>query len=175
MNINGSISMLILMPVFGINQGAQPILGFNYGAKKFKRVLRAYTGAVTAATIVCTLGFILAQIFPVPLVKLFAPDGSPALLNFAPRAMRTMLLMLPLNGFTVVSSNFFVVTGRPKTSIILSMLRQCIALIPCIFIFGRIWGLWGAIAATPVADGIAFLLTGTMILFELKKLKAQEG
>jgi Na+-driven multidrug efflux pump len=51
------------------------------------------------------------------------------------------------------------------------MLRQCIALIPCIFIFGRIWGLWGAIAATPVADGIAFLLTGTMILFELKKLR----
>jgi Na+-driven multidrug efflux pump len=171
MNICGSINMLILMPIFGINQGAQPILGFNYGAKKYQRVLRAYTGAATAATVVCIAGFILAEIFPVALVKLFAPAGSPALLGFAPRAMRTMLLMLPLNGFTVVSSNFFVVTGRPKTSIVLSMLRQCIALIPCIFIFGRIWGLWGAIAATPVADGIAFLLTGTMILFELKKLR----
>ncbi|GHV72938.1 MATE family efflux transporter [Spirochaetia bacterium] len=172
MNISGSINMLILMPIFGINQGAQPILGYNYGAKKYRRVLRAYTGAAAAATIVCTLGFILAEIFPVALVKLFAPNGSPALLGFAPRAMRMMMLMLPLNGFTVVSSNFFVVTGRPKTSIVLSMLRQCIALIPCIFIFGKIWGLWGAIAATPVADGIAFLLTGIMILFELKKLRA---
>jgi Na+-driven multidrug efflux pump len=87
--------------------------------------------------------------------------------------MRIMMLMLPLNGFQVVSSNFFVVTGRPKTSIVLSMLRQCIALIPCIFIFGKVWGLWGAITATPVADGVAFLCTGTMILFELKKLRAQ--
>jgi Na+-driven multidrug efflux pump len=173
MNIVTSISMLILMPIFGINQGAQPILGFNYGAKKFHRVLRTYLGALAAATAVCTTGFILTQLFPVQIVKLFAPDGSAALLSFAPRAMRIMMLMFPFAGFQIVSSNFFVVTGRPKTSIVLSMLRQCIALIPCIFIFGRIWGLWGAIAATPVADGIAFLCTGIMIVFELKKLRVQ--
>jgi putative MATE family efflux protein len=173
MNINGSIGMLILMPVFGINQGAQPILGYNYGAKKFHRVQKTYLGALAAATAVCPAGFIMTQLFPVQIVKLFAPEGSPALLSFAPRAMRIMMLMLPLNGFQVVSSNFFVVTGRPKTSIVLSMLRQCIALLPCIFIFGKVWGLWGAIAAMPVADGLAFLFTGTMILFELKKLRAQ--
>jgi len=81
-----------------------------------------------------------------------------------------MMLLIPLAGFQIVSTNFFVVTGRPKTSIFLSLLRQCIALIPCIIIFGKFWGLWGVVAAAPVADGFAFIVTGLMILFELRKL-----
>jgi len=170
MNITGAVLMLILMPVFGINQGAQPILGFNYGAKKYRRVLRAYLGAIAAATAICLAGFTVAQLFSVQLVRLFAPDGSAALMEFAPWTMRVMMLLLPLAGFQIVSTNLFVVTGRPKISIFLSMLRQCIALIPCILIFGKFWGLWGVIAATPVADGFAFLVTGTLIFFELRKL-----
>jgi len=173
MNINGSILMLILMPIFGINQGAQPILGYNYGAKQFGRVLRAYLGAVAAATVICVFGFAVVQLFAPNLVRLFAPKGSDALMSFAPRAMRTMMIFMPLAGFMIVSTNFFVVTGRPKTSIFLSMLRQCIALIPCILIFGKFWGLWGVVAATPVADAFSFLLTGTLIFFELKKLRRQ--
>ncbi|GMO40808.1 MAG: MATE family efflux transporter [Treponemataceae bacterium] len=172
LNINMSVIMLILMPVFGINQGSQPILGYNYGAKKFNRVLRAYLLAIGAATIICVLGFAIAELFPLALVKIFAPNGSAALLRFAPWAMRVQLLLLPLNGFQIVSSNFFVVTGRPKTSIFLTTLRQFIALIPCLLIFGKIWGLWGVIAAQPVADGFSFLLTLVMISIELKKLRA---
>jgi len=173
MNIFGAILMLILMPVFGINQGAQPILGFNYGAKKYDRVLRAYLGAIAAATSICIVGFVIVQLFPVQLVRLFTPFASDTLMTFAPRAMRTMMLLMPLAGFQIVSTNLFVVTGRPKISIFLSMLRQCIALIPCILIFGRIWGLWGVIAAGPVADGFSFIVTGILILMELKKLRRQ--
>jgi Na+-driven multidrug efflux pump len=158
--------------VFGLNQGAQPILGFNYGAKKFQRVLRTYLLAVAGATCICILGFALTQLFPNALVRIFAPEGSAALLSFAPWAMRVQLMLLPINGFQIVSTNMFVVTGRPKISIFLSMLRQCIALIPCILIFGRLWGLWGITAAAPVADGVTFICTATMIAFELKKLKA---
>jgi Na+-driven multidrug efflux pump len=66
----------------------------------------------------------------------------------------------------------FAVTGRPKVSIVLNMLRQCIVLIPCLLIFGRLWGLWGIVAAAPVADGFSFLFTGIMIIFELRKLRA---
>jgi Na+-driven multidrug efflux pump len=175
LNINMSVIMLILMPIFGINQGSQPILGYNYGAKKFNRVLRAYLLAMGAATAMCVLGFAIAEIFPLALVKIFAPDGSDALLRFAPWAMRVQLLLLPLNGFQIVSSNFFVVTGRPKTSIFLTTLRQFIALIPCLLIFGRIWGLWGVIAAQPVADGFSFLLTLVMVSIELKKLRGLSG
>lgn len=170
MNIIGSITMLILMPIFGINQGAQPILGYNYGAKQFNRVLRAYLGAVSAATVICVFGFTVAQLFTVQLIRIFVPDGSPELMYFAVRAMRVVMIMLPLAGFQIVSTNLFVVTGRPKISIFLSMLRQCIALIPCILIFGKIWGLWGVVRAAPVSDCFSFLLTGTLIFFEIKKL-----
>ena len=171
MNIVNSIVMVFLMPVFGINQGAQPILGFNYGARKFNRVLKAYLRAITAATCVCIAGFILVQSFPLALIKVFVPEGSAGLYSFAPWAMRVNLLLLPLVGFQIVSANLFVVTGRPKISILLNMLRQCIILIPCLVIFGKVWGLWGIVAAGPVSDGFAFLFTGTMIIFELRKLR----
>ncbi|MDR2471382.1 MAG: MATE family efflux transporter [Treponema sp.] len=171
LNINMSIVMLILMPVFGINQGAQPILGYNYGAKQFGRVRRAFLLAITGATGICLLGFILTELFPGFLVRLFTPEGNPLMLDFSARAMRIIMIALPVNGFTIVATNFFVVTGRPRTSIFLSMLRQFIALIPCLIIFGRIRGLWGVVAATPVADSFAFVCTGIMILFELRKLK----
>jgi len=174
MNIAGAILMLILMPIFGINQGAQPILGYNYGAKMYRRVLRAYLGAIAAATAICIIGFTVIQLFSVQLVKGFTSNGSDAIMDFAPRAMRIMMLLLPVAGFQIVSTNMFVVTGRPKISIFLSMLRQCIALIPCILIFGRVWGLWGVIAATPVADGFAFIITAILISFELKKLRSSD-
>ena len=173
MNIINSVSMLILMPVFGINQGAQPILGYNYGAKKYDRVLKAYLRAITAATCVTTAGFIVAQSFPLALIRIFVPEGSAALLSFAPWAMRVNLMIFPLVGFQIVSANMFAVTGRPKVSILLNMLRQCIVLIPCLVIFGKIWGLWGIVAAGPVSDGFAFFFTGTMIIFELRTLMKQ--
>jgi putative MATE family efflux protein len=171
LNIVQSINMMILMPIFGINQGVQPILGYNYGAKQFPRVFRAYTLAVIAATVICAFGFALTQIFPCQLIGLFTPDGSDVLFNFAPWALRVMTALLLIDGFQIVSSNFFVVTGRPRTSIMLSMLRQCLALIPCMLIFGRIGGLWGVTAAAPVADGFSFIITTVLIAFELKKLK----
>ena len=174
MSIINVISMLIIMPVFGITQGAQPILGYNYGAKKFDRVLKTYIRAVTAATCVCIAGFIVVQSFPLALVRLFVPGGSEALYYFTPRAMRAIMLLLPLAGFQIVSAHMFAVTGRPKVAIVLNMLRQCIVLIPCLLIFGRIWGLMGIVAATPVADGFSFLFTGIMITRELRKLRSME-
>jgi putative MATE family efflux protein len=172
MNIVNSISMMILMPIFGINQGAQPILGYNYGAKQFGRVLRAYLLAIGAATAICTTGFILIELFPHALVRFFAPAGSPQLLEFSPWAMRVVQILLPFTGFQIVSANVFAVTGRPKISIFLSMLRQCIFLIPCILLFGYLWGLRGVVVAAPVADGFSLLLTAAMIFFELRKLRA---
>jgi putative MATE family efflux protein len=173
MNIVGSISMLILMPVFGINQGAQPILGYNYGAKKFDRVIKTYLGAAGAATAICTAGFIVVELLPEMLVRVFAPEGSGPLLSFTPWAMRVVMILLPLNGFQIISANVFVVTGRPKMSIILSMLRQCIVLIPCMLLFGWFWGLPGVVFSAPVADGFSLILTSWMIIRELRKLRAK--
>jgi putative MATE family efflux protein len=174
MNIVGAAALLILMPVFGINQGAQPVLGFNYGAKKFARVKRAFAIASLAATAVCSAGFLACQIFPAAIVRLFAPDGSAELIRFSVFAMHIQMLILPLNGFQIVSTNMFAVTGRPRISILFSMLRQVILLIPCMFIFGRIWGLWGVAWAAPVADLCTVTLTAVMVRMEMRELKKQE-
>jgi putative MATE family efflux protein len=172
LNIINSVLMLILMPIFGINQGAQPILGYNYGAAKYQRVLKALTQAILASTVICTIGFIAAQLFSAELIRFFNPQGSEALFRFAPWAMKVITIFLPLTGFQIVSANMFVVTGRPKTAIILSMLRQVIILIPCIILFGRFWGLWGIVYAGPTADVISIIITGIMIIIEIKKLRS---
>jgi Na+-driven multidrug efflux pump len=172
MSIQGTFIMLVIMPIFGINQGAQPILGFNYGARKFDRVFKTYLSAAAIASLWAALGFCMTQTLSTQLSRFFAPDGSDILIGLASRAMRITTILMPLVGFQIVSTNFFVVTGRPKMSIILSLLRQCIVLVPCLLLFSRIWGLWGAIAAMPVADAVAILFTGIMISFELKKLRS---
>ena len=173
LNIAGSCMMLFMMPIFGIGQGAQPIIGYNYGAKKFDRVIQAYKTAITIATMISTVGFLIVQLLPHFLVSIFAPRGSPEMLYFAPRVMRTQTIFLMFTGFQVLSSQFFVVTGRPKMSIFLSLLRQCLALIPCILIFGRIWGLYGVIAAAPTADGFSLCIVSTMIFLEMRKLQVK--
>jgi Na+-driven multidrug efflux pump len=174
MNIVGSVAMLILMPVFGINQGAQPVLGFNYGAKNFLRVKRAYLIAVASATAICTAGFLACQIFPAGIIRIFAPDGSAGLMRFSVFAMHVQMLILPLNGFQIVSTNMFAVTGRPKISILFSMLRQVIILIPCMLIFGKIWGLWGVAWAAPVADLCTVILTLVMVAIEMRELREKQ-
>jgi putative MATE family efflux protein len=166
-----AISMLIHMPMFGINQGAQPILGYNYGAKKFARVLNTYSRAIIAATFICLGGFIAVQMFPHFLVRLFVPNGSAALYTFTPQALRIVFITLPFAGFQFVSANMFTVTGRPKIAIFLNLLKQCLILTPCILIFGRLWGVTGIVMAAPVSDGFAVLFTTAMVLRELKKLK----
>ena len=176
MNIISGIQLMILMPIFGINQGAQPLLGYNYGAKKYDRVLRAYLLAVAAGTAVCVAGFAATMLFPTQLVMLFVVDGGdPLLIPFATRAMRVMFMMLPIVAFTLISTTFFVVTGRPKISVLLSLLRQCIILAPLALIFSRIWGMWGIIVATPVSDALVLLITGALIFFELRKLRGMRN
>ncbi|GMO27059.1 MAG: MATE family efflux transporter [Termitinemataceae bacterium] len=172
-NIMGSVVMLILMPVFGINQGSQPILGFNYGAKKFSRVRSAFVKAASGATCICIVGFLLAQIFPHTIVRFFVPNGSPELLNFTPWVMRVSFAIIPLVGFQIVAANMFVVTGRPKISIFLAMLRQVIILIPCMLIFGKLWGLHGIIFAQPVSDLVSVFVTLGFVIKELKILNVQ--
>ncbi|MDR2510385.1 MAG: MATE family efflux transporter [Spirochaetaceae bacterium] len=174
MNIVQTILMLILMPVFGINQGAQPVLGFNYGAKRFDRVKKAFRDASLAATAICVLGFLAVMAFPDSLTRLFAPSGSRELLRITPWALRAVCITLPLNGFSIVASNMFVVTGRPKTSILLSLTRQVIALIPLMIVFGRVWGLYGVIVSMPISDAFAFALTGVLVGLEIKKMAAYE-
>ncbi|MDR2183853.1 MAG: MATE family efflux transporter [Clostridiales bacterium] len=163
-----SISMLFLMPVFGINQGAQPIIGFNFGAGNISRVKQAYKYSALYAVAICFLGFIIVQLFADPLMRLFSDDT--ALNELGAVGMRIVLFTMPLMGFQMNSANFFQSIGRAKISVFLAVLRQGLILIPAYLILPRFFGFDGIWFAMPVADTIALLITGSMIIREFRRL-----
>ncbi|MFZ5968010.1 MAG: MATE family efflux transporter [Bacillota bacterium] len=169
MGIINSIVLLILMPIFGINQGSQPIIGYNYGAQKFDRVKEALKLAIMAATVIVTIGFIGTRLFPEQLIRLFN-DKDPELIAFGAKGLKMFLLCLPIIGFQIVSSNYFQAVGKPKQSMFLSLSRQVLILIPAILILPRYFGLDGILMAGPAADFLSSLLTGTWLYMELKQL-----
>ncbi len=170
MGIIHSISTMILMPIFGISQGVQPIIGYNYGAKQYERVLEALKLAVLAATFVATAGFIVIMLIPGQLIGLFS-GKDPELVKIGVNGLRTFLALLPVIGFQVVCANFFQAIGKPKQAMFLSLSRQLILLIPAILILPRFLGLPGVWTAGPVADIGSSLLTLYWIMREVRNQK----
>lgn len=168
MTIISSIAMIFLMPIFGLNQGSQPIIGYNYGAKKYNRVKETVKYGVIAATMVVVIGFIVIQVFPEAIIKLFNDDTE--LIRIGVQGIRIFLFMIPVIGFQIISTNFFQSIGKAKISMFLSLLRQVIILIPMLIILPKFFGLTGIWLAGPIADGTAFLITATFLLREFKKL-----
>lgn len=178
MGVLNSVTMLILMPIFGINQGAQPIIGYNYGAQKFDRVKETLKLAIIAATVVVSLGFAVIQLFPAQLIALFNQEDK-ELIKLGARALRIFLIFLPIIGFQIVGANYFQAVGKPKKAMFLSLSRQVIILIPAVLILPRIFnlGLNGILLAGPVSDLGSSVLTGILLFMELRHLeqKHQEG
>lgn len=161
-----SISMLFLMPIFGINQGAQPIIGFNYGAKKYERVKKAYLSSVAVATIILTIGSLVVQTYPEIMIRMFNKDKE--LMRISIEGIKIYLLMMPIIGISVTGSNFIQSIGKAKIAMILSLLRQVILLIPAILILPRFLALKGVWLAQPIADFIATLITFIILFKEIK-------
>jgi putative MATE family efflux protein len=170
MGIVYSILMLILMPIFGINQGAQPIIGYNYGAKKFDRVKETLKLAVLAATAIVVTGFIMTRMIPEQLIHLFN-DTDYQLVKLGSQTLQVFLLMLPMVGFQIVSANYFQAVGKPIQAMILSLSRQVLLLIPALLILPGFFGFNGVLAAGPVSDFGSSLLTGLWLFYELKHLE----
>lgn len=156
MGIVNSIQNLLILPVVGLNQGLQPIVSFNYGAKQHTRVKEAVLLGIKTASIISIAGFLVGQIFPKFMVSLFNQD--PELLKFGEYAMRTWFKMTFLAGFQIVAANFFQAIGKPTKAMMLTLTRQVLVLIPCIIVFSKLWGLNGILYAAPFAD-----LTSTTI------------
>lgn len=165
-----ALAMLLLMPVFGLNQGAQPIIGYNFGAQRIDRVKRTLRLAIGAATAVVVVGFTLAQAIPGQLVRGFSGDA--ALVGIGTHAMRICFAMMPCVGFQIVAANFFQAIGQSRTALVLSLLRQVIVLMPLVLLLPARFGLDGVWAAGPVADGVASLLTALALWRELRRLGA---
>jgi len=172
MGILFSVSMLFFMPIFGINQGAQPIIGYNYGARSFDRVRHATLIAIGAATAFVLTGFLAIQLAPRAFISLFA-GSSPELIDLGVHAIRRYFLMMPVIGFQIVSAGYFQAVGKPKHAMVLSLSRQVIILIPLLLILPGIWGLEGVWFAPPIADFLAALLTAFFFWKELGSLKGK--
>lgn len=170
--IVNSILMLILMVVLGLNQGTQPIIGYNYGAGNYRRVRETLFYALKMATIFTTVGFLIGQFFPQLLTSAFTSDEE--LLEISGTGLRLAMLALPLVGFQIVSSNFFQSIGFAAKSIVQSLSRQLIFLVPGILLLPRIWGLKGLWIAIPVSDTLSALLSLYLLVIQLRHLRQME-
>ena len=168
------ISQILNSIIIGIAAGSQPILGYNYGAGKFDRVKKTLKIVLGVSLIVGAVAFILFQTIPDKLISIFG-SGDEKYMEFACIAFRTYLLLCIAYGIQIPSGIFFQAIGKSVISAILSLSRQIVFLIPAMIIFGSMKGLMGVLYAGPFADGIAFLISGTFIILEIKKLgKNQE-
>lgn len=172
MGVISSVAMMCLMPVFGINQGSQPIIGYNYGAKNYKRVKKAWMLAVIAAVAVTTTGFLVVELAAPSIIKIFNSNAD--LVAIGTHGIRIYLSMLPVIGFQVISTNYFQAIGKAKISMFLSLIRQVIVLIPLLLILPPIFGLNGIWISGPTSDAIASIITVFFVMRELKILKQQE-
>lgn len=166
-----SVSLMCLMPIFGINQGAQPIIGFNYGAKQEERAQKAFKLSAIVATLILVIAFIAVQVFPEAIIGVFNKD--PQFMDISVKGMRIYLLMLPIVGISITGSNYIQSIGEAKTAMFLSLLRQVILLVPFIIILPRTFGLGldGVWIAQPVSD---VLTTAVTIFILVKSMKVKE-
>ncbi|WP_291634924.1 MATE family efflux transporter, partial [Clostridium sp.] len=171
MGILNSISMLIFMPIFGISQATQPIIGYNYGAKLYPRVLKVLKLAIIYATYISIIGFIGVQLFAKPLIGAFV-GNKPELINLGARGLRIDLIVLPILGFQIIGASYFQAINEAKTSMLLSILRQVIVLIPLILILPLFYKLDGLWFSQPCADVISTALTSFFLFKSIKKLKS---
>lgn len=167
-----SIAMIFLMPIFGLNQGAQPIIGFNFGAKQYDRANKTFKLSALASIIILTTGWIIIQTIPEVMVGMFNKD--PKLMEISVKGAKIYLLMLPIIGISITGSNYIQSIGKAKMAMVLSLLRQVIILIPMIIILPKSFGLDGVWYAQPVADFLTTSITAVVLYRELKSYKKAE-
>ncbi|MDU4326693.1 MAG: MATE family efflux transporter [Clostridium celatum] len=167
-----SVCTIFIMPIFGLNQGAQPIIGYNYGAKKYDRVKKTYLYGLIACTAVLLLSWIFIVMLPEKAIGMF--NNDPMLTDIAVNGIRVYLFVLPLIGVQMTASNYYQAIGKPKKSMLLGLSRQVLMLIPAFLILPKFMGLEGVWLAGPIADGIAVILSGIIIIREMRTLGKEE-
>ena len=164
------ISQILNSIVIGIAAGSQPIFGYNYGARNFDRVKKALKMVLLLSVATSGVAFILFQTIPDKLIAIFG-TGDENYLEFACLSFRIYLLLSICNGIQIPSGIFFQAIGKSIKSAILSLSRQILFLIPAMIILGKMFGVMGILYSGPVADGLAFVIAGILLVLELKNLK----
>ncbi len=168
MKINQILNSIII----GISVGSQPIIGYNYGAKKYDRVKKTLLIVLGLSAIVSTIAFILFQTIPEQLIGLFG-SGNSLYNEFACIAFRTFLMLTIFNGIQIASGIFFQAIGKPSKSAFLTLSRQILFFTPIAIILAKFFGVMGVIYAGPITDGLAFGIAATLLVIEIRKLGKQ--
>jgi Na+-driven multidrug efflux pump len=164
------VNQLIIASTVGIASGAQPIIGFNYGAGNYQRVKKTFRCVVICAEIIAVIAFIGFQCFPVQIISIFGKEGD--LYNeFATKCFRIFLLVVILNGFQSVAGLFAQSIGHPVKAAVMSLSRQIVFLVPAEFLMSSVFGVVGVLWAGPLADTLAFILAFALIFYDLKMLE----
>ncbi len=171
--VGSKVNMVFMAIVIGISQGAQPIIGYNYGAANYHRVKKTYRIAAAAATAIAVIAFAGFQLFPRQITALFG-SGDELYEQFAVSYFRIFMFMTFLNGIQPLTSNFFTSIGKATLGIFISMTRQILFLIPLVLILPLIFGIEGVMFAGPVADGVAGMLAIALVMREFKKIPDQK-
>ena len=172
-SIANSMAMVFFMFVMGMIQGMQPIIGYNYGAEKYDRMLRCLWLTIAAATTILLVGWILAMLFPHQIARIFTTDAT--LLELSARGIRLDMLVFPIIASQAVITNFFQCIGKVKISIFLSLTRQLIMLLPLAFILPMFWQLDGVWYSMPMSDFGSFAMTWPLLWWYLKRLKTTQS
>lgn len=171
------VALLFIMVVQGLNQGMQPIVGYNYGAKNFDRVRKAVFMTICCGVVIATLGFILGETVPEFIAHAFvdsAKGGNEQLMvNAAAQGLRLILVMFPLVGFQIVVGGFFQYIGKAPLAIFVSLTRQLLFLLPLLWLLPRHLGAYGVWISMPIADSLSILLAFVLFVRQMRIIRRQ--
>lgn len=163
------ITFFFVMTIIGLNQGMQPIAGYNFGARQYERVLKVLKYTIYGATIISTTGFLVGEFIPELAVRAFTSDED--LIELSVYAMKLVVMFFPVIGFQIVTTSFFQSIGMAKKSIFLSLTRQLLFLIPLLLILPLFYGQKGVWLSLPISDLLASLVAAGMLFIQLRKYK----
>ncbi len=166
-----SVQTLMLMPLYGLMQGQQPLVSYNYGKKDFSRMRETMKFANIGSLIIAGIGFISIQLFSVQIVMMFNQEVE--VVALASNAMRIFFLVLPCVGLQIMGANFFQAVGEVKLASFFNLLRQIILLIPLIILFAYLFGLYGVFFAVPCADLISMIITRVKVRSQMQQVKME--
>ncbi len=172
-SIANSVAMVFFMFVIGITQGMQPIVGYNYGAEKYDRMLRCLWMAIGVATSILLVGWGLSMLLPRQIARIFTTDAT--LLEMSARGIRLDMLVFFVVGSQAVITNFFQCIGKVGISIFLSLSRQLLMLLPLAYFLPMVWQLDGVWYSMPASDFGSFAMTWPLLFWYLRKLKASKS
>lgn len=168
-----AVTGLVVTFVIGVCMGMQPIVGYNYGAKRFDRLMRTFWMSAGVCTIVCTIGCLVCQIFPEAISRMFTSD--PSLIAASATTLRLATAAFWIAGFQMVVTNFFQSVGEAGKSIFMSLTRQVLFIIPFLLILPQFWKIDGVWLAFPFSDLCSTVTAALMMVWQIKKIRRLEN